>query len=178
MSRVGQKPIEIPQGVEVKIEGAKVAVKGPKGELTRKFSKDLGISVKDNRIYLERFSDNKFYRSLHGLTRTLIANMIEGVSKGFSKTLEITGVGFRATKKGDNLEIQVGYSHNIIFPKHQGIQIEVPTATKIIISGIDKELVGEVAASIRRIRKPEPYKGKGIKYEGEYVRRKVGKTAK
>lgn len=172
------KPIEIPQGVEVKIERSKVMVKGPKGELSREFSEKLGLSIKDNRIYVERHSDDKFDRSLHGLTRTLIFNMIEGVSRGFSKKLEITGVGYRAAKKGDHLEVQVGYSHPVIVPKYPGIEIEVPTATKIVVSGADKELVGEVAASIRRIRKPEPYKGKGIKYEGEYVRRKVGKTAK
>jgi len=178
MSRVGNKPIEIPKGVEVKIEGSRISVKGPQGSLERVVPPEIAVSQRDDKIYVERASDDRTHRSLHGLTRTLIANMVEGVSKGFSKTLEITGVGYRAVKKGDHLEVQVGHSHPVIVPKQSGVEIEVPIPTKIVVKGADKELVGEIAARIRKFRKPEPYKGKGIRYEGEYVRRKVGKTGK
>ncbi|MEW6189815.1 MAG: 50S ribosomal protein L6 [Actinomycetota bacterium] len=178
MSRVGKKPIIIPGSVEVQIEGSTVRVKGPKGELSKTFYSALTIKKEDNKILVKRPSDNRLHKSLHGLTRTLIANMITGVSSGFEKTLEIEGVGYRAIKKGDHLELQVGFSHPVIFRKPEGIQIEVPHPTRIVVKGADKELVGEVAAQIRAIRKPEPYKGKGIRYLGEHVRRKVGKTAK
>lgn len=178
MSRIGKKPIEIPSGVEVEIEGTKVNVKGPQGQLEKILSPEITVSQRDNKIYVERSSDHRMHRSLHGLTRTLIANMIEGVSRGFSKTLEITGVGYRAAKKGENLELQVGYSHPVVVAKEAGVEFEVPIPTKIVVKGADRERVGEIAARIRKYRKPEPYKGKGIKYEGEYVRRKVGKTGK
>ncbi len=177
MSRVGKKPIIIPESVEVQIEGSTVRVKGPKGELSKTFCA-LTIKKEEDKILVERPSDNRLHKSLHGLTRTLIANMITGVSSGFEKILEIEGVGYRAIRKGDHLELQVGFSHPVIFHRPEGIQIEVPHPTRIVVKGADKEMVGEVAAQIRAIRKPEPYKGKGIRYLGEHVRRKVGKTAK
>lgn len=184
MSRVGEMPIKVPEGVEVQIlpssgegEGSTVKVKGPQGELSRSFSAELDIKKDNNQIVVERSSDSKRHKSLHGLNRTLIANMITGVSRGFQKVLEIVGVGYRATKKGEALELQVGYSHPVVISKREGIQYEVPTPTKIIVKGVDKELVGQVAAEIRSVRKPEPYKGKGIRYEGEHVRHKVGKAA-
>lgn len=178
MSRIGRMPIEIPSGVEVTISDAEVKVKGSKGELSQRIP--MGISVKrdGDRILIERASDSKLHRSLHGLTRTLIANMVTGVSSGFEKALEISGVGYRATKKGNAVEIAVGYSQPVVVEPPEGIQLDVPTPTKLIVRGIDKQLVGETAAKIRAIRKPEPYKGKGIRYEGERIRRKVGKTAK
>ncbi len=178
MSRIGRMPIEIPSGVEVAIGDVEIKVKGSKGELSQRIP--LGISVRQegNRILVERDSDSKLHRSLHGLTRTLIANMVTGVSSGFEKALEISGVGYRATKKGNAVEIAVGYSHPVVVEPPEGIQLDVPTPTKLIVRGIDKQLVGETAAKIRAIRKPEPYKGKGIRYEGEKIRRKVGKTAK
>jgi large subunit ribosomal protein L6 len=177
MSRVGKNPIQIPNGVEVIIEGSKVRAKGPKGELEKKFSPEITIRKDENVIYVERFSESNRHKSLHGLTRTLVANMVNGVSTGFEKTLEIVGVGYRAALKGSNLEIQVGYSHPAVVSKTEGIEFEVPAPNKIVVKGADKQLVGEVAAEIRAIRKPEPYKGKGIKYAGEHIRRKVGKTA-
>lgn len=178
MSRIGKKPIEIPSGVEVRIEGSRVRVKGPQGQLEKVISSEVTVTQRDNLIYIERPSDDRMHRSLHGLSRTLVANMVEGVSQGFSKTLEITGVGYRAAKKGENLELQVGYSHPVVVPRQPGVEFEVPIPTRIVVKGADKEMVGEIAARIRKFRKPEPYKGKGIKYEGEYVRRKVGKTGK
>jgi large subunit ribosomal protein L6 len=178
MSRIGKKPIEIPSGIEVRIEGSRVRVKGPQGQLEKVISSEVTVTQRDNLIYIERPSDDRMHRSLHGLSRTLVANMIEGVSQGFSKTLEITGVGYRAAKKGENLELQVGYSHPVVVPRQPGVEFEVPIPTRIVVKGADKEMVGEIAARIRKFRKPEPYKGKGIKYEGEYVRRKVGKTGK
>ncbi|MEQ6376632.1 50S ribosomal protein L6 [Bacillaceae bacterium S4-13-58] len=178
MSRVGLKQLEIPSGVEVKIDGTTVTVKGPKGELTRMFHPDMEIKVEDNILTVSRPSDQKEHRALHGTTRSIIGNMVQGVSEGFQKNLEIIGVGYRAQKQGDKVVVSAGYSHPVEIEKREGIEIEVPANTKITVKGIDKELVGAVAANIRAIRPPEPYKGKGIRYEGEYVRRKEGKTAK
>jgi len=177
MSRVGKNPIQIPNDVEVIIEGSKVRAKGPKGELEKNLAPEITIRKEENVIYVERPSDSNYHKSLHGLTRTLVANVINGVSAGFEKTLEIVGVGYRAAVKGGNLEIQVGYSHPVVVSKIAGIEFEVPAPNKIIVKGADKQLVGEIAAEIRAIRKPEPYKGKGIRYAGEHIRRKVGKTA-
>jgi large subunit ribosomal protein L6 len=178
MSRIGKKPIEVPAGVEIELAGNMFRAKGPKGELSKALPAEVVIKKEDNLILVERPTDNPRHRSLHGLTRTLIANVVQGVSQGFEKNLEIVGVGYRAVKKGNDLEIQVGYSLPVVVPKAEGIEFEVPTPTKITIRGADKELVGEVAAKIRAVRKPEPYKGKGIKYAGEHIRRKAGKTAK
>ncbi|WP_226038440.1 50S ribosomal protein L6 [Aquibacillus saliphilus] len=178
MSRIGLKILEIPEGVEIKVDGNTVTVKGPKGELTRKFHEDIKVKIDNNVLTVERPSDNKEHRALHGTTRSLIGNMVEGVHKGFEKALEIQGVGYRAQKQGDKIIINAGYSHPVELDHRDGIEIEVPTNTRVIVKGIDKELVGAVAANIRAIRPPEPYKGKGIRYEGEYVRRKEGKTAK
>jgi large subunit ribosomal protein L6 len=178
MSRVGLKSLEIPEGVEIKLTDNTVSVKGPKGELTRGFHEDMTIKIEDNVLTVERPSDHKEHRALHGTTRSLIGNMVEGVHKGFEKSLEIIGVGYRAQVQGDKVVINAGYSHPVEVEKREGIEIEVPSNTKVIVKGIDKELVGAVAANIRAIRPPEPYKGKGIRYEGEKVRRKEGKTAK
>ncbi|KEZ49140.1 MULTISPECIES: 50S ribosomal protein L6 [Metabacillus] len=178
MSRIGKKPLEIPAGVTVAIDGSTVTVKGPKGELTRTFNSDINIKVEDNVLTVTRPSDQKEHRALHGTTRSLLGNMVEGVSKGFEKGLELVGVGYRATKSGNKLVLAVGYSHPVEIVPEQGIEIEVPSNTKVIVKGTDKERVGAVASNIRATRPPEPYKGKGIRYEGEYVRRKEGKTAK
>lgn len=178
MSRIGKKPIEIPAGVEVEISGNTLKVKGPKGELVKAVPVEISVKKEDNLIVVERPSESPMHRSLHGLTRTLVANMIHGVSQGFEKDLEIVGVGYRVAKKGNDLEIQVGYSSPITVFKTEGVEFEVPVPTKIVVRGVDKEMVGEVAAKIRAIREPEPYKGKGIKYAGEYIKRKAGKTAK
>jgi large subunit ribosomal protein L6 len=178
MSRIGLKPIQIPDGVEVKLDGNVVTVKGSKGELTRTFNGDMKIVIEDNVITIERPSEHKNHRALHGTTRSLISNMVEGVHNGFTKNLEIIGVGYRAQKQGEKIVINAGYSHPVEIEARDGIEIEVPKNTQLIVKGIDKELVGAVAANIRAIRPPEPYKGKGIRYEGEYVRRKEGKTAK
>lgn len=178
MSRVGLKQLQIPEGVEIIMNGDEVTVKGPKGELTRNFHPDMTINIEDNILTVARPSDNKEHRSLHGTTRSLIGNMVEGVSKGFEKSLEIQGVGYRAQKQGEKIIINAGYSHPVEVEQREGIEIEVPSNAKLTIRGIDKELVGAVAANIRAIRPPEPYKGKGIRYEGEHVRRKEGKTAK
>ena len=178
MSRIGKKPIEIPNGVTVTINGNTVTVKGPKGELTRSFSPILDIKLEDNVLTVSRSSDDKEERALHGTTRSLLANMVEGVSKGFEKNLELVGVGYRAQKQGKKLVLNVGYSHPVEIEPEENIEIEVPANTKIVVKGIDKERVGAVAANIRAVRPPEPYKGKGIRYEGEYVRRKEGKTGK
>ena len=178
MSRIGLKPIEIPEGVEVKIDNNTVHVKGPKGELSRTFSEKMKINVDDKVVTVEREDDDKESRALHGTTRSLINNMVEGVSKGFQKELEIIGVGYRAQKQGNKLVVNAGYSHPVEIEQEENIEFEVPKNTEIIVKGIDKERVGAVAAKIRAIRKPEPYKGKGIRYKGEYVRRKEGKTAK
>lgn len=178
MSRIGLKPIEIPEGVEVKVDGTTVSVKGPKGELSRVLTDKMGINLEGNVITVERKTDDKESRSLHGTTRSLISNMVEGVSKGFQKELEIIGVGYRAQKQGTKLVVNAGYSHPVELEQEENIEFDVPKNTEIIVKGIDKERVGAVAANIRAIRSPEPYKGKGIRYKDEYVRRKEGKTAK
>lgn len=178
MSRIGKKPVVIPAGVEVKIEGHKVTVKGPKGTLSREFHSDIAIKVEDNHLLVERPSDNRTHRALHGTTRSLIANMVEGVSAGFTKTLELVGVGYRASKKGNNVVLNIGYSHPVEIEPLSGIELDVPTQTQVIVKGIDKQVVGEMAANIRAKREPEPYKGKGIKYINEVIRRKEGKTGK
>ena len=178
MSRIGKQPVVIPNGVEVKVNGSEVTVKGPKGTLTNTFRPEIAIAVEGNEIIVTRPNDNKLNRSLHGLTRTLVANMVTGVSAGYSKTLEVNGVGYRAQKQGKNLVLNLGFSHQVIIPEIDGISIEVPSPNQIVISGADKQQVGQFAAEVRAKRPPEPYKGKGIKYAGEYIRRKEGKAAK
>ena len=179
MSRIGRLPISIPQGVEVKIDaGNIITVKGPKGQLKKNLHKDMIISMEDNVIKIQRPTDQKRHKALHGLTRSLLNNMVEGVSKGFEKTLEISGVGYRAAKQGNKLTLVIGYSHPIEFVDPDGITTEVPAANKIVIKGIDKEAVGAHAANIRATREPEPYLGKGIRYSTEHIRRKAGKTGK
>ena len=178
MSRIGKKPITIPAGVEVKINGNEVTVKGPKGELKNTFNADMAIAMEGNEITVTRPTDNKEHRALHGLTRTLIANMIEGVANGYSKTLEVNGVGYRVQKQGKNLVMNLGFSHQVFVEEVPGITIEVPGPNQIVISGADKQQVGEFAAEVREKRPPEPYKGKGIKYADEHIRRKEGKAAK
>ena len=178
MSRIGNKPIAIVDGVEVKVNGNEVTVKGAKGTLTNTFNSDISIAVEGNEVIVTRPSDVKEHRALHGLTRTLIANMIEGVSKGFTKELEVNGVGYRVAKQGKDLVMNLGYSHQVVMSETDGISIEVPNPNKIIISGPDKQKVGQFAAEVREKRPPEPYKGKGIKYAGEYIRRKEGKAGK
>ena len=176
MSRVGRMPIEIPAGVTVSQKENTLTVKGAKGELTRTFHPDINIAVEENVITVTRPSDGKEHRSLHGLTRALVANMVTGVHEGFTKTLEINGVGYRAAKQGNKLALTLGFSHPVEMEAPAGITIDVPAPNKIVVSGSDKEVVGAVAADIRKWRKPEPYKGKGIRYEGEVVRRKAGKA--
>jgi large subunit ribosomal protein L6 len=179
MSRIGKQPIEIPSGVDVQVgDGNLITVKGPKGTLTQSMHADMTIVIEGGTARVERPDDEGFHRGLHGLTRTLLANMVQGVTQGFEKRLAIVGVGYRAALKGTNLEIQVGYSHPVNVPQPDGIEFEVPSPTSIVVRGTDKQLVGEVAANIRKIRKPEPYKGKGIRYEDEHVRKKAGKAAK
>lgn len=178
MSRIGLKVIDIPEGIEITNDNNLVTVKGPKGELTQQLHSDMIINIGDKELTVERPNNSKLNRSLHGTTRSLVANMVEGVSKGFEKALEIHGVGYRAQKQGNKLIVSAGYSHPVEVEQPEGIEIEVPTNTQVIIKGIDKELVGAVSSKIRAIRKPEPYKGKGIRYVGEFVRRKEGKTAK
>src|SRR5437764_1273489 len=178
MSRIGKQPIEIPSGVEVTIDGTHVTVKGPRGQLEHTFHAEMRIVRDDGVVRVERPSDEGFHRSLHGLSRTLLANMVEGVTKGYEKRLEIVGVGYRAALKGKDLELALGFSHPVSVPAPEGIEFEVPAPNRITIRGNDKQAVGEVAANIRKIRKPEPYKGKGVRYEGEYVRKKAGKAAK
>lgn len=179
VSRIGKKPISVPSGVEVKVEpGNLVTVKGPKGQLTRQVPSCLEIKMEDGQVSVLRPSERKEHRSMHGLGRTILANMVEGVSQGFSKNLELVGVGYRAALQGKNLVLNVGYSQPVQLTPEEGIEIEVPAPTKVIVKGIDKEKVGDTAARIRRVRPPEPYKGKGIKYEQEYIRRKVGKAGK
>jgi large subunit ribosomal protein L6 len=178
MSRVGQAPIPVPSGVEVKIEGRVVTVKGPKGELSRTLPEQLSITQADGELTVARADEERESRALHGLFRSLVANMVTGVTEGYRRGLEIVGVGYRATAQGDRaLELAVGYSHTVKVEAPEGITFEVPSNTRIDVVGIDKEKVGQVAADIRAIRKPEPYKGKGIRYEGEQVRRKAGKAA-
>ncbi len=177
MSRIGNKPIEIPAGVEVTIkEGNEVTVKGPKGELTQKFHPDLIIEKEDNVIRVKRPNDSSFMRAIHGTTRALLANMVKGVTEGFTVELEIHGIGYKAAMKGKTLELQLGYSHPIIYEPPEGIQISVEGNTNIKVSGIDKQLVGQVAAEIREFRKPDPYKGKGVRYKGEQLKLKPGKS--
>ncbi|HVE75271.1 MAG TPA: 50S ribosomal protein L6 [Actinomycetota bacterium] len=178
MSRIGRAPIPVPSGVEVTLEPGFARVKGPKGTLERTLPRAMKVERQGDEILVTRPSDDGPHRSLHGLTRTLIANMIQGVTEGFSKNLEIHGVGYRAAAKGNGLEIQVGYSHPVEYPAPEGITFEVSTPTRITVRGADKEMVGQVAAEIRSVRKPDPYKQKGIRYEGEYIRKKAGKTAK
>ena len=177
MSRIGKKPVVIPAGVTVNVaEGNVVTVKGPKGELTNTFNADMSINVEGNVLTVKRPTDEANHRALHGLTRTLIANMVEGVDKGYSKELEVNGVGYRAEKKGNQLVMRLGFSHEVFVDEIPGITVEVPSPNKIIIHGIDKQVVGQFAAEVRGKRPPEPYKGKGIKYTTEVIRRKVGKT--
>lgn len=177
MSRIGRKPVQIPKGVTATMKDGSITVKGPKGELTEKVHPDITIEIKDQTILATRKSDEIRCRALHGLWRALIQNMILGVTQGYSKKLEIVGVGYWAEMKGSKLNLLLGYSHPILFAPPEGIKLEAPTQTNIIVSGIHKQLVGLVAAKIRSLRPPEPYKGKGIKYEGEYIRRKAGKAA-
>lgn len=178
MSRIGRKPIAIPAGVEVKIDGSTVTVKGPKGTLTQTVHSNMKVEMNGNEITVTRPDDSNMNKSLHGLTRTLIANMIEGVEKGYSKELEVNGVGYRAAKQGNDLVLNIGFSHQVTVSEIDGITIDVPTPNKVIISGPDKQKVGQFAAEIREKRPPEPYKGKGIKYADEHIRRKEGKAGK
>ncbi|WP_020620151.1 50S ribosomal protein L6 [Paenibacillus daejeonensis] len=178
MSRIGRKPIQVPAGVDIKLDNTQLTVKGPKGTLTRELHKDMKIVIAENEISVERPSDNKLHRSLHGTTRSVVANMVSGVTEGFAKSLELVGVGYRASKSGEKVVLNVGYSHPVEINPEGGVEFEVPTNTKIIVKGIDKELVGAFAAKIRSVREPEPYKGKGIKYEGERILRKEGKAGK
>lgn len=178
MSRIGRKPIAVPSGVDVTLDNAVITVKGPKGTLTRELHKDMKVTVENNEITVVRPSDNKMHRSLHGTTRSVVNNMVSGVTEGFSKSLELVGVGYRASKSGDKIVLNVGYSHPVEIAPEAGIEFEVPANTKIIVKGIDKERVGAYAAKIRSVREPEPYKGKGIKYEGERIIRKEGKAGK
>jgi large subunit ribosomal protein L6 len=177
MSRIGKLPIEIPASVDVQVESGIVRVKGPKGELSQKVSPDLTIEREDSKLLVKRPTDRKDHRALHGLTRSLISNMVTGVTEGFEKRLEIQGVGYRAQLKGKGLELALGYSHPVKVDAPEGIEFEVPMPTQVIVRGIDKQVVGEIAARIRKTRPPEPYKGKGIRYAGEQVSRKVGKRA-
>ena len=177
MSRVGRKPVPIAEGVKVQITDHLVKVSGPKGELSASLHRDLTVEMKDKELIVSRHSDDKEHKALHGLWRALVRNMVSGVTQGYSKKLELVGVGYRAEMKGKKLQLLVGYSHPILFAPPEGIQIQAPTQTNITITGIDKQLVGQVSAKIRSFRPPEPYKGKGIKYEGEFIRRKAGKAA-
>jgi large subunit ribosomal protein L6 len=178
MSRIGRLPIDIPSGVTVSLDNALVTVKGPKGELSLTVAAPIEIAIADNQVLVTRPNDERMSRSLHGLTRTLIANQIIGVTEGYTKRLEVVGTGYRVAAKGSSLEFALGYSHSITVDPPAGIAFEVEGQNKVIVSGIDKQAVGEVAANIRKLRKPEPYKGKGIRYEGEHVRRKAGKAGK
>lgn len=176
MSRIGKQPIPLPPGVEINIDGTAVAVKGPKGTLQREIHGNMIIRVEDGRILVERPTDSPTDRSLHGLSRTLVSNMVTGVTTGFQKTMELVGVGYKASKQGNKLVLAVGYSHPVEMDPPEGIEIEVPSPTRVIVKGTDKEKVGAFAANVRAVREPEPYKGKGIKYENERIRRKAGKT--
>jgi large subunit ribosomal protein L6 len=177
MSRIGKRPVPLGKGVTAKIDGKTVSVKGPRGEIARTFHSDLTVVLEENSLLVKRPSDESFHKALHGLTRTLIANMVEGVTNGFRKALEIQGVGYKAEPKGADIQLLVGFSHPVRYKTPAGIKITVENNTLVKIEGVDKELVGEVAAEIRSVRPPEPYKGKGIRYQGEQVRRKAGKTA-
>lgn len=176
MSRIGRQPVPVPPGTEVRVDGSMVSVKGPTGHLQREFHRDMKIKFEDGRLIVERPSNSKLHRSLHGLTRTLLHNMIVGVTTGFQKNLELVGVGFRASKQGNKLVLAVGYSQPVEIEPQPGLEVEVPTPVKVTVRGIDKEKVGALAAAIRAVREPEPYKGKGIRYEGEKIRRKAGKA--
>lgn len=178
MSRIGRSPIPIPQGVKIEIEGCKVSVKGPKGTLSQEFIRSMNIRVQESTVVVDRNSENRDVRALHGLTRTLLANMVQGVSVGFERNLTILGMGYRVAKQGNNLQIQIGYSHPVIVEPPEGIAFDVEGNNKILVRGINKQLVGQVAANIRKIRAPEPYKGKGIRYENEVVKTKLGKAGK
>ncbi|MGG1662212.1 50S ribosomal protein L6 [Brevibacillus sp. NRS-1366] len=178
MSRVGRKPIVVPAGVTLTLNGTELTVKGPKGQLVRSFHEDIKINIADNEVVVERPSDNKLHRSLHGTTRALVANMVKGVSEGFTRTLELVGVGYRAAKTGNGITLSLGFSHPVEVNPEAGIEIDVPNQTTLVVKGINKERVGQIAAEIRALRKPEPYKGKGIKYSDEVVRRKEGKKGK
>jgi large subunit ribosomal protein L6 len=178
MSRIGKKPVIIPSGVEVKLDGSTIEVKGPKGTLTRALHPEISVKVEGNELIVERPSDQRKHRALHGTIRSLVFNMVEGVTNGYTKTLELVGVGYRAQKKGNKVVLSVGYSHPVEVEPREGIELDVPSQTQIIVKGIDKEKVGAQAANIRSIREPEPYKGKGIKYSDERIRRKEGKTGK
>ena len=177
MSRIGKQPIDLPSGVNVAISPGRVQVNGPLGELSQTVPARMQISQEDGTLVVKRPTERGDDRALHGLTRSLLANMVEGVTKGFEKRLELQGVGYRASLRGTDLELNVGYSHPVVVKPPQGISFEVPEATSVLVKGIDKQQVGEIAAQVRKVRPPEPYKGKGIRYEGEYVRRKVGKRA-
>ena len=177
MSRIGRQPIEVPQGADVTLNGQVVHVKGPKGELTFDVHPDMTVTLDDGVVMVTRSSDRPQHRALHGLTRMLVANMVEGVMTGFSKTLEIQGVGYRALKKGSGIQLQLGFSHTIEYTAPDGVSLDLPDQTTIVVTGTDKQKVGQAAAEIRAFRPPEPYKGKGIRYRGEHVRRKAGKTA-
>ena len=177
MSRIGKQPIELPAGVSVSLSPGRVMVNGPLGELTQQVPARMQVEQDDGTIVVKRPTERGDDRALHGLTRSLIANMVEGVTNGFQKRLEIQGVGYRAAVRGTDLELNVGYSHSVVLKAPQGITFETPTPTEVIVKGIDKQQVGQTAAEVRKVRPPEPYKGKGIRYEGEYVRRKVGKRA-
>ena len=177
MSRIGNKPIELPGGVSVSVSPGRVMVNGPLGELTQQVPQRISVEQADGTLTVKRPTDRGEDRALHGLTRTLIANMVEGVTKGFEKRLEVQGVGYRASLRGSALELNVGFSHSVVIDPRAGISFEVPTPTEIVVKGIDKQQVGQTAAEVRKVRPPEPYKGKGIRYQGEYVRRKVGKRA-
>ena len=176
MSRIGKAPIELPQGVDVQVDGSVVRVKGPKGELEQRVRPEVTVNVEDGQIVVARSSEAKQHRAYHGLTRALLANMVEGVTNGYRKGLEIVGVGYRADKRGKDLVLTVGYSHEVTYPEPEGITLSTPSQTTVVVEGIDKQKVGQVAAELRAVRPPEPYKGKGIRYEGEQVRRKAGKT--
>jgi len=178
MSRIGRKPIEIPAGVEVKLDGTTITVKGPKGTLTRELHPNMTVEVEGNTINVSRPNDNKENRSLHGLTRTLISNMVIGVNETFKKELEVNGIGYRCEVKGQELTLKIGYSHDVVMIAPEGVTVEVPNPNKVVISGPDKQKVGQFAANVREKRPPEPYKGKGIKYVDEYIRRKEGKAGK
>ena len=178
MSRIGKMPVNVPSGVDVRIDGSNVTVKGARGELSREFHERVGVSIDGDVLTVSRIDDTREARSLHGLSRALLANMVVGVSEGYTRLLEIHGVGYRAAMKGSAIELQVGFSHSVLVEAPEGITFEVPEPTRITVSGIDKEQVGQVAADIRKIRPPEPYKGKGIRYAGEHVRRKAGKAGK
>jgi large subunit ribosomal protein L6 len=177
MSRIGRQPIPVPSGVELTVEPELVRVKGPKGELQERISRDMTVAHEDGQIVVTRPSNRRDHRALHGLTRSLVANMVQGVTEGFEKRLEIQGVGYRAALRGKDIELSVGYSHPVLIEAPAGIEFEVPQPTRVVVRGFSKQAVGEIAARIRKVRPPEPYKGKGIRYEGEYVPRKVGKRA-